>query len=118
MTPSSKSTTKPIKKVVEVFSKLQVRYGHKWTSNFSTPELVRLAVSEWADGLSGFTAEEIGRGLEVWQEDWPPSLPEFKRACGRNKPQAHKEFAVSPPLTDEEHNQVMRQLEELKRGMG
>lgn len=27
------------------------------------------------------TGEQIKRGLDTWNGDWPPSLPEFCRAC-------------------------------------
>jgi len=39
------------------------------------------AVAEWADGLAGITAEQIKRGLDTWDDPWPPSLPEFRAAC-------------------------------------
>lgn len=58
---------------------MQARYGHKWTSTINGIE--ELAVREWSEGLTGFTGEEIRRGLEWWDDEWPPSLPEFKEAC-------------------------------------
>jgi hypothetical protein len=39
------------------------------------------ALMEWAGGLSGLTGEEIKRGFDTWEEDWPPSLSEFRNAC-------------------------------------
>lgn len=66
---------------VKLFARLQARYGHKWTSQFSTPEMTRLAVAEWAIGLQDLTSEQIQHGLNTFEGDWPPSLPEFRRAC-------------------------------------
>lgn len=40
-----------------------------------------MAVNEWSIGLSGLTGEQIKKGLDTWQESWPPSLPEFREAC-------------------------------------
>lgn len=46
-----------------------------------------MAVDEWAQGLGSLTAEQVRRGLDEWEGEWPPSLPEFRSAClgkGRN----------------------------------
>ena len=58
-----------------------MRYGHKWTSAFEGDGLLELAVSEWGNGLSGYSPEQIRHGLEHWQGAWPPSLVEFQDAC-------------------------------------
>ena len=42
---------------------------------------MRLAVSEWADSLIGFTDEDLDKGVESWSGDWPPNLIEFRKAC-------------------------------------
>jgi len=39
------------------------------------------AVTEWSQGLSGLTGEQIKNGLDNFKEDWPPSLPSFRAAC-------------------------------------
>ena len=62
-----------------LFAKLQGRYGTKFVAQFEGIE--RVAMDEWAQGLSGITGEQIATGLRLWQEDWPPSLPEFRNAC-------------------------------------
>lgn len=67
--------------IVQLFARFQARYGHKWTSQQTTPDMVRLAVAEWADGLADLGAEHLRHGLASWDGDWPPSLPEFRRAC-------------------------------------
>lgn len=38
-------------------------------------------MAEWAQGLAGMTGDDIKRGLDEWQGEWPPSLPEFVAAC-------------------------------------
>lgn len=67
--------------IVQLFARFQARYGHKWTSQQTTPDMVRLAVAEWADGLADLGADRLRHGLASWDGDWPPSLPEFRRAC-------------------------------------
>ena len=69
------------KAVVKLFAIFQARYGHKWVSAYSDPEVARLAVSEWTKGLAGFPEDWIRRGLDDWIDAWPPSLPEFQSAC-------------------------------------
>lgn len=67
--------------IAKLFARLQARYGHKWTSQFTSPDMTRLAVAEWLAGLGGLTLDQLRRGLDAWDGDWPPSLPEFRRAC-------------------------------------
>lgn len=43
------------------------------------------AVKEWSQGLTGITGEQMKTGLEAWAEPWPPSLPEFRKACTGKK---------------------------------
>ena len=45
------------------------------------------------------TGEQIKNGLENWQEAWPPSAPEFKKAClgkGIKKGLSHNTAAYMP----------------------
>jgi len=68
-----------------LFAKLAVRYGHKWTAQWDGEGIMRLALDEWGRGLAGLTAEDMRRGLDSWNGDWPPSLPEFRKACQKQK---------------------------------
>ena len=79
-----------------LFSKFQVRYGHKWTSAMPTEELTRLAVSEWSGQLGGLTGDDVRRGLDAWREDWPPSAPQFRRCCLAGNDVLHKGAAYKP----------------------
>jgi len=67
--------------IQKLFLLMQARYGHKWTSNYDDPEVVKVAVNEWLRGLKEFPADWIHRGTVNWKGDWPPSLPEFQKAC-------------------------------------
>lgn len=68
---------------IAIFKKLQSRYGSKWNAALEGVEAV--AVVEWSRGLAGYTGIEIKRGLDEWQSEWPPSLPEFAAACKGKK---------------------------------
>jgi hypothetical protein len=62
------------------------------------------AVDEWARELAGLSGADIARGLEEWVDDWPPSAPEFRRACLPDRiPECHKPFKTLPaPKASEE----------------
>lgn len=66
-----------------LFKMLQGRYMQKWTSAMDGIE--KIAVREWSLGLAGMTAADIRRGLEAWQGEWPPTLPEFAASCRRKR---------------------------------
>lgn len=74
-----KKTGIPRHWISALFKKWQARYGHKWVSAIDGIE--ELAVDEWGQVLDGVTGEQIAHGLEIWDESWPPSAPEFKTAC-------------------------------------
>ena len=76
--------------VSALFSKFQVRYGHKWTSAMPSPELIRLGVCEWSEQLAGLTGEQVKKGLNSWSSDWPPSCTEFRSACLNKGGDLHK----------------------------
>lgn len=64
---------------------------HKWTSAMSGIEST--AIREWSQGLSGYTPDEIQRGLNDWNSEWPPTLLEFAAAC-RGKKLGKNEFGL------------------------
>lgn len=74
-----------------IFEKFQARYTHKWTAAIEGIE--EIAINEWSEQLSGLSGEDIKYGLDNWKEDWPPSAPEFKKACTRIASACHREFA-------------------------
>lgn len=52
---------------------------HKWVSAMEGIE--HLAVREWSQGLTGLTSDQIKHGLDTWEGEWPPTLPEYRAAC-------------------------------------
>lgn len=59
-------------------------YGHRWRSNFGLAD-----DGTWRKGLAGLTPQQIGVGLvkclerrpRDGDEDWPPTLNEFRAMC-------------------------------------
>ena len=70
--------------VAAIFRRLQAVHGARWTASIDGIEAD--AVREWSRALGDMTPEQIRRGLDNLNSDWPPTLPEFKRLCeGRGK---------------------------------
>ena len=80
---TSKKMAVPITWISALFKKFQGRYGTKWVACIEGIE--EEAVKEWAEGLYGLTGLQIKKGLDSLDDDWPPSLPAFKKACGKVK---------------------------------
>lgn len=76
---TSSKTDLPIHWISALFKRFQARYGHKWVSAMDGIE--EFAIKEWARGLGGLNGEQISKGLDLWIEDWPPTLPEFRKLC-------------------------------------
>lgn len=71
----------PIRWIERIFSRLSSYYGSKFADLWSGIDINQVK-SDWAEALTTYTAEEIGRGLaECLRHDWPPTLPEFMKRC-------------------------------------
>lgn len=91
-------------------------YGHRWTSSYGIQD-----DGTWQKGLTGLTAKQIGAGIvkclerkpKHGEEDWPPTLAEFRFMC---LPEKLRPFnrALPPPQQDqsviEHHLARMREL--------
>ena len=78
--------------VGKLFLILQTRYGHKWLSAYPPGRTLDIALGEWALGLAGFSADEIKHGLDSWDCEWPPTLPQFREVCRpKPTPAAHRD---------------------------
>jgi len=67
--------------IVNLFSLFHAKYGNRWVSSYPDGDILRLAIKVWTDELADFPETWIARGVKNWNGDWPPSLPEFKKAC-------------------------------------
>jgi hypothetical protein len=68
-----------------LFKKLSMLYPKRWADQFKTNEELEDWKVCWAEELAerGVTFDEVKRGLARCIEiyDWPPSFPEFLKAC-------------------------------------
>ena len=106
-----KKTDIPAHWISAIFKKFQYRYGSKFLANIEGIE--EGVVAEWQKGLAGFSGLDIKRGLEVWQEDWPPSLPEFKRACKEKRIACHEIYKALPVLKSDS-DKAKKEIDKLK----
>lgn len=87
--------------VSAIFAILHARYGHKWLSACPPGEIMAIALDEWSRGLAGYSPDEVKRGLDSWEGDWPPSLPEFKAACRpKRSASAYRQYIPLPKPTN------------------
>jgi len=103
--PSTDMSGSMVSKVTErVLVRMQSIYGHLWSSQFKSVELLECAKREWDLSLKNLNTRDIGKGIELSKIEcrMPPSLPTFLELCNRsNRTGAHKTF---PPLPKPQSN--------------
>lgn len=74
--------------IARLFNRLAGIYGGRWTSQFQAAESVNNWERTWSEALAAerLTPQEAATGLQncLGMYEWPPSLPEFIKACRPN----------------------------------
>ncbi len=69
----------------ELFARLSAMYSNRWASAFPSQASIDAWSETWADALAeeGITPHMAAEGVRTCRRrhDWPPSLPEFLKAC-------------------------------------
>lgn len=65
----------------KLFAKFAGMYGSRWTGQWKDADLLRIARHEWYDKLKSLKIGDIEKGLNLWREDWPPNVVEFRKCC-------------------------------------
>lgn len=91
-----------------LFNRFDGAYPNKWRASFPTPDSIRNWRESWAEKFieKGITPAEVKLGLSTAIDlyEWPPSLPEFLKAC-------------RPPISPEvAYYEAMKQLRLRKSG--
>jgi hypothetical protein len=87
----------------ELWRRMTAIYGHKWSSQYGDCD----ADDTWAKGLADITPEQLGHGLReclkvgsdrkrTGDEDWPPTLGEFRAYCKPVRHACHDTYAALP----------------------
>ena len=69
-----------VRLVEKLFKSMQVEFGSRWTSQFTTPQALADAKTEWGAKIAGLTVDEIRLGLDsmdIGQNAWPPGPRAF-----------------------------------------
>lgn len=78
-------TDKPLSLMDRLFNRLDGSYPHKWRSAFANEQAIQNWREAWAEAFDeeGLTPDEVKAGIVTCRKlyDWPPSLPEFLKAC-------------------------------------
>ncbi len=87
--PSSKTNVTSLRKssalpeawIDRLFARFEGMYGAKFAAAWQNCDL-RNVKAVWAEDLGGYSGQEIAAGIAKCRElDWPPTLPEFLKAC-------------------------------------
>lgn len=83
--PMAESSTSPkplpIAWIERVFERISAFYGSKFADLWRGCDIEGVKYV-WAKELAGYSADEIARGIAACRtRDWPPTLPEFLKAC-------------------------------------
>lgn len=77
-----------------LFGRMNGMYPNKWRANFRDEQAIEDWKTAWAEAFDedGITPHDVADGIRNCRRmyDWPPSLPEFLRAC---RPQIQPEVA-------------------------
>lgn len=67
--------------IERMFDKMMLDYGKKFVDQWSGADPEKL-IAHWAVEMASYTGQEIKHGLAAMaNQDWPPTLPMFKKLC-------------------------------------
>jgi len=75
----------PEKVIERLWNRMTQLYGHKWTSSYGEFD----QDDTWAMGLADLSLDQIKTGFVACldsDEEWPPTLPQFRQLCKERKP--------------------------------
>lgn len=105
----------------QVWERMARMYGHRWTSNYGVED-----DGTWRKGLAGLTPEQIGAGLvkclvrkpAPGEEDWPPTLNEFRARCNPDKTKKIHTAYRSLPKPKQDKDVIRKFLDNLHSLLG
>lgn len=119
-TKSENSVMLSDKQVGQIWQRMAFMYGHRWTSNYGAED-----DGTWRKGLAGLTPAQIGAGLvkclerrpQNGEEDWPPTLNEFRDMCLPEKMPAYHRDYVALPRPAQDPNAVENALANMRAAL-
>lgn len=101
-----------------LFAKLDSMYPNRWNSAYPNEISINNWRSTWSEAFEqkGITPRHIRAGLDecLVLYNWPPSLPEFLKACLVTTPAIHQSFSKLPEqrMTDAERRHNLAKFKE------
>lgn len=96
---------KDISPIMLLYKRLDGLYPSKWRASFPDAEAIDNWQEAWAEAFveDSITPQMIKRGLENCRDmyDWPPSLPQFLKACREPSKHESRHQDSKPQLTHE-----------------
>ena len=110
--------------VDELWRRMTAIYGHKWASQYGDSD----ADNTWAFGLDGVTGEQFADGLHhcismsadrvrTGEEDWPPTLGEFRAFCTKPPYPFHNNVPALP-TPDVPKERKLAYIAEMRAALG
>jgi len=109
--------------IQEIFLLMKANYGHKWTSNLSSPEEIKIAARLWLFHFHTYSRDNLHTALShcFLRYDWPPSVKEFRTELRlAQRLEETQTLLQLPPPTNEQwpSKQAQKHLEQLKQLVG
>lgn len=88
----------------------QTIYLKKWTDNFSSQEVIDIAIEQWRKALAGVKSEHIEKAIEHCRDNliWPPSIAEFLTFCEREEGIPNEDDAFKQAIRREYTHEIVR----------
>lgn len=108
--------------IARVWTRMAEVYGHKWTSQYGEVSddsgHLSSAARTWAQGLAQLSLEEISIGFSRMVEsgdEWPPSLPEFRKLCQVKLLAPYHRMAKSLPAPEVDPNLIRDSFAQMRK---
>lgn len=104
----------------KLFRAMQIEFGSRWTSQFTSPQIMADAKREWSDKLSSLSGAEIRAGLDamdVGPNAWPPGPRAFAKLAKSVSPKDRASYYPPEPVTSRPNQDAQEKFEKLRAEM-
>lgn len=104
----------------KLFRAMQIEFGSRWTSQFTSPQIMADAKREWSDKLSSLTGAEIRAGLDamdVSPNAWPPGPRAFAKLAKSVSPKDRASYYPPEPATQRPDQDAQEKFEKFRAEM-
>ena len=104
----------------KLFRAMQIEFGSRWTSQFTSPQIMADAKREWSDKLSSLTGTEIRAGLDamdVGPNAWPPGPRAFAKLAKSVSPKDRASYYLPEPEATNTSKEASEEYEKFRAEM-